>query len=85
MLDKNSTYVNGFWLNGKVYRCPIKRKAVATYDWGGVEVRVPIPFEAALVSLYGKDWRLPFPRKWEWSVDPFRVGSCVNSKYPDTH
>ena len=39
-----------------VGRCRDVYKGIATYDWGGVAVRVPVPFDALLVAQYGHDF-----------------------------
>ena len=69
-------YRSGLWRKKKVYKCSVWLDDVATFQWGDVQVRAPVPFEKALTSSYGKDWQKPFPRKWRWFEDAFEVGQC---------
>ena len=56
--------------------CPLPRQGYQSFEWGGVRVRAPVPFEPALRSLYGSQWRQPFSG-WDSGVHPFTIGSCV--------
>jgi len=67
-------YEWGLWIKGG--RCPCTTKSTGTVDfsWLGVNVKVPVPLEDVLTSLYGPDYMTP--RKWTWNVEPFTIGSC---------
>ena len=74
-IDEQHRYVTPLW-EGRYYNCTSIREEYSTGLWGDIVVRVPVPFEDTLVSLYGKDWKLPFPGKWRWFEDAFEIGSC---------
>jgi len=74
-IDEQHRYVTPLW-NGRYYNCTSIREGYSTGLWGDLVVRVPVPFEDTLVSLYGKDWKVPFPGKWRWFEDAFEIGSC---------
>jgi len=69
-----SSYTWGLWVNGEYHPCSTQSTGTMLYDWLGLEVRVPVPVEAALTSLYGPDFMTA--RSWTWNVEPFTVGSC---------
>lgn len=62
------------WENAKGHECETKSSGTETFSWLGVDVKVPVPFEDALTSLYGKDCMTPAP--WKWDESPFKLGSC---------
>ena len=64
------------WVNGLEYPCFVNRTSVEEFNWGNLTIRVPVPFDSALTSLYGKHWRDPFPGEWVWDKHPFSVGGC---------
>jgi hypothetical protein len=45
--------------------------------WGDLQMRVLVPYDTALTSWYGKNWKQPFVGKWRWFEDAFEVGSCI--------
>jgi len=67
-------YVWDLWMNGQQCKCFTKSTGVETYNWLGVDVRIPVPLQDVLVSAYGEDYIKP--RSWKWDREPFTVGSC---------
>lgn len=39
--------------------------------WEDRRVRVPVPVEPILATMYGQDWRVPRDH-WEWDIDPYK-------------
>lgn len=38
--------------------------------WENKIIRVPVPVETILVTMYGQDWRVP--KDWVWYLDPYK-------------
>eukprot|EP00656_Telonema_subtile_P008433 TRINITY_DN13937_c0_g1_i1.p1 TRINITY_DN13937_c0_g1~~TRINITY_DN13937_c0_g1_i1.p1 ORF type:complete len:141 (-),score=31.98 TRINITY_DN13937_c0_g1_i1:183-605(-) len=70
-------YVWTLHVNNVLFPCHVRHDGYANADWNGLAVRVPVPIEGALVSLYGKDWRKP--RGWRWDVHPWQLGHCSSN------
>ena len=75
--EAEATFHWGYW--GKpsgLHRCTVNRTAVrGDFRWGNLtNLRMPVPFDAVLTSLYSRDWRTPVD-KWDF-LDIFRIGSC---------
>ena len=75
-VDDDTAMITGLWVNSKVAHCQTKRAYTATTNWAGIQIRVPMPVEAALTSLYGTEWHVK-SNKWNWAQSPFTVGSCT--------
>lgn len=80
--NKDGTHFDwGIWsgVTG-VHRCSVPRTSISKpgqYSWGPVNnIRIPIPFDGALQSLYGMEWRLPYPGKWHYLKSAIEIGSC---------
>jgi len=72
-------YTYGLWIDDKDGKsrwnpCTLKSTGTAKFSWLGVDVKVPVPLEDALISLYGVNYMTPIP--WTWNVEPFTIGSC---------
>jgi hypothetical protein len=76
-INKHSYYTTALWNNQKLYGCKVKRLGVGTTMWGELEVRVPIPYNMALSSLFGQYWRNVQLKEWNWSKNSFIEGSCL--------
>lgn len=87
IVEQESSYIWAMWTGpiGKktAWPCQVHRQQVVDAKWYSAKnntkplvIRVPFPFDPALVSLYGKEWKKPFPGTWRWDVEPFTVGSC---------
>eukprot|EP00550_Attheya_septentrionalis_P008835 CAMPEP_0198297418 /NCGR_PEP_ID=MMETSP1449-20131203/36802_1 /TAXON_ID=420275 /ORGANISM="Attheya septentrionalis, Strain CCMP2084" /LENGTH=293 /DNA_ID=CAMNT_0043998337 /DNA_START=51 /DNA_END=932 /DNA_ORIENTATION=- len=77
MVETETSYDWGFWAKPSgAHRCTVQRTAVREdFQWGNVtNLRMPVPFDSALTSLYGREWRTPVDN-WKWR-DIFRIGSC---------
>jgi len=47
------------WCNaGYLWACVIKVDSYVWYNWWGEDVRLPYPFEPALISMYGPEWTI---------------------------
>ncbi len=70
--------VAALWTGGgKHYnKCTWKSTSRVPFNWHGMDVRVPVPLDTFLTSMYGKDYMTPQP--WAWNVGPFKVGACVS-------
>ena len=67
----------GYWrFDSGQHRCTVKRTSVEdTFYWGNLTgLRIPMPVEDVLESLYSKDWRAPTDN-WPWT-NIFSIGSC---------
>ena len=80
--EQSDHYVWGLWVYGNVYECYTRRAEYAAASWNGLDFRVPVPIENALMSNYGTKWNWTYDG-WIWDREPFSVGSCTNAEYPN--
>lgn len=69
---------------GNPHRCTVKRTAVQDFQWGDITLRAPVPFDMALQSMYGTEWRKPYPGKWHWFHSAVKIGSCEDKPWNAT-
>ena len=76
----NDQYIFGLWTpKSKFNKCYINFNGnFKSFTWHGVPVKVPVPFDTVLKSLYGKKYMIP-AKQWRWNVEPFTIGSCKKS------
>ena len=65
-------HTNGLTINGISYPCSIYKTGTITYKWSDLVIKVPVPIEKTLKSLYG-DWKTP-SKNYVWHIDPFKRG-----------
>jgi len=71
-------HTNGLTINGVTYPCTIEKKGTSVYKWSDIQIRVPVPIEDALKSLYN-DWKTPV-NDYVWYINPFKKGNqCTKS------
>lgn len=74
----NGKYTNGLTVDGKTYPCVIEKYGTEVAKWGDLSMKVPIPIEGALKSLYN-DWKTPV-KNYAWDIHPFKEGNqCTKS------
>ena len=74
----NGKYTNGLTVDGKTYPCVIEKYGTEVAKWGDLSMKVPIPIEGALKSLYN-DWKTPV-KNYAWHINPFKKGNqCTKS------
>jgi len=76
VVEHPNQYYWSMWHKGNVHRCVVQRSGLQTFQWGNLTVRAPVPFEQALQSFYGPDWRLPPKQEWHWFRSAVTIGSC---------
>ena len=73
---RGSFCVIGFWVDGTLYPCSMKMEKVGVAIWRNeISVRVPMPIDEALLSIYGKNFMFPI-KHWNWKLYPFLTGYC---------
>jgi hypothetical protein len=72
-------YTNGLTINGITYPCIIEKRGTLSYKWGDLSMKVPVPIEPALKSLY-RDWKTP-AKKYVWDIDPFKEGNQCSKNF----
>eukprot|EP00929_Paragymnodinium_shiwhaense_P016290 TRINITY_DN124555_c0_g1_i1.p1 TRINITY_DN124555_c0_g1~~TRINITY_DN124555_c0_g1_i1.p1 ORF type:complete len:274 (+),score=36.50 TRINITY_DN124555_c0_g1_i1:67-888(+) len=70
-------YVWHLWVTERPHPCSVNSTGTAVYNWLGLDVKVPVPVDAALISAFGPNFLIP--QGWVWDQDPFYVGSCERS------
>ena len=75
----NATIEWGLWTSqGLLHNdCIAQATDVVPFTWHGLKVHVPVPVDAYLTSLYGKEYMKP--ANWMWDEEPFTIGSCTKA------
>ena len=74
----NGRYTTGLTVDGITYPCMIEKYGTEVVKWGNLSMKVPIPIEGALKSLYN-DWKTPV-KNYAWHINPFKKGNqCTKS------
>jgi hypothetical protein len=78
--DHSGAYHSALYLtkgeNQFMHRCITNNVGIQEFQWGNTTIRAPYPFDMALRSMYGVDWRKPYPGTWHWFHSATTVGSC---------
>ena len=77
---KNDQYITGLWTpSTKFNKCYTNFNGnFKPFTWHGVPVKVPVPFDTVLKSLYGAKYMKKV--RWRWNIEPFTIGSCKRSR-----
>lgn len=75
----NGKYTNGLSIGNVIYPCSIQKSGTLIYKWSDLNIKVPVPIEKALKSLY-HDWKIP-AKKYVWSIDPFKKGNQCTKNF----
>lgn len=75
----NGKYTNGLTVHGITYPCVIEKNGTEVTQWGNLSMKVPIPIEGALKSLYN-DWKTPV-KNYAWDIHPFKKGNQCTKKF----